>query len=405
MSKLQPVRGTKDILSDDYRIHQHIINVAGKVGELYGFEGFSTPVFEFTEVFKRTLGDTSDVVNKEMYTFEDKGGESITLRPEFTAGIARAVISNGLQQSLPLKLFSHGPLFRYERPQKGRQRQFHQINFEWLGDAGALADAEIISLASEILKKTGVKNYTLEINTLGDSESRANYRAMLQSYFAKHKEQLSADSKERIEKGNPLRVLDSKDEEDKKITKDAPKVIESLNQKSKELFDSVLSGLDSMGISYNINPHIVRGLDYYNDVVFEFVSHADEAGAQNTILAGGRYDNLIFNMGGPKVPAVGFAAGIERLALLSDVKPENNKLVAVISEKDNKESVRVAANLRNNGFATEIFSEGKFDKRMKKANKAGADVIVVIKEDGSFDIKSNSDVGKNKAQKIEEVLK
>ena len=231
-SDIQAVRGTKDILPEEFRKHQYITTIAFMIGELYGFKGISTPIFEFTEVFKRTLGDASDVVNKEMYTFNDRGDESITLRPEFTAGIARAFISNGLQQNLPLKFFSYGPLFRYERPQKGRQRQFYQVNFEHIGIADPSADVEIISMAARILSELGItENITLELNSLGDAESRNNYREKLVSYLEPYKNDLSDDSKLRLE-NNPLRILDSKDEVDRKIIEQAPLMTDCFTQKS-----------------------------------------------------------------------------------------------------------------------------------------------------------------------------
>jgi len=392
MSKLQPVRGTKDLFgNDEYYLHKEIVDIAEYCASRYNFEGISTPIFESTDVFKRTLGETSDVVNKEMYTFDSKGGESLTLRPEFTAGVVRAFISNGMLQNLPLKLFSTGPLFRYERPQKGRQRQFHQINFEWLGAVGAECEVQLISLADLILNDLGIDKYTLELNSLGDDESRESYRNALVNYLDKYKDDLSEDSKKRLEL-NPLRILDSKDKGDKKIVENAPKTIDYLSDYSKDFFENVKSGLDNLDISYVVNPKIVRGLDYYNDTVFEFISNDEESGAQSTILAGGRYDRLVKQMGGGDVPAVGFAAGVERLAILSDIQIDDRGIIAIIPESDNEKqaAVRIATYLRNEaGEFVELFLSGNFNKKMKKANANNSDVIIVLRGDGKIEIKSD----------------
>ena len=271
--KLQPVRGTKDILADDYRVFSHVQNTARHVSFLYGFKEISTPIFEFTEVFKKTLGEESDVVGKEMYMFEDRGGESITLRPEFTAGIARAFISGGLTNQLPLKLFSTGPLFRYERPQKGRQRQFHQINFEMLGVADPMADVEVISMGAHVLDALGVSDkIKLEINSLGDKDSREKYRDALVEYLNDYKNDLSDDSKIRLEK-NPMRILDSKDEGDKKIVEDAPVIGDYYSNEAADFFAAVTEGLSGLGVEYGLNNRLVRGLDYYSHTAFEFTTN------------------------------------------------------------------------------------------------------------------------------------
>ncbi|MCC7259527.1 MAG: histidine--tRNA ligase, partial [Alphaproteobacteria bacterium] len=314
MSKLQPVRGTHDILPEEGRKRRFITETAREIASRYGFDEFATPVFEFTDVFARTLGDVSDIVSKEMYSFTDRGGESITLRPEFTAGLARAFLSNGLQQNTPVKAFCHGPVFRYERPQKGRMRQFHQIDAEIIGVAGPQADIEVIALADHILRTLGVAPITLELNSLGDVESRKAHRAALVEYFTGHQAALSEDSKARLTK-NPLRILDSKDEGDRKIVADAPVLTEYFNEASQEFFAAVKEGLTALGIAYTINPRLVRGLDYYCHTVFEFTTTA--LGAQNAVLAGGRYDGLMAQMGGPETPAIGWAAGIERLTELA----------------------------------------------------------------------------------------
>lgn len=381
MAKLQPVRGTHDLLPEEARRHRHVIDVARDWAERYGFAEMATPVFEFTEVFNRTLGDTSDVVTKEMYTFNDRGGESITLRPEFTAGVVRAFISGGLSQNLPIRFFSAGPVFRYERPQKGRLRQFHQINVECLGIAEPQADVEIIALAADILDALGVlRDCTLEINSLGDAESRVAYRAKLVEYFSGHTAQLSEDSRTRLQK-NPLRILDSKDEGDRAIIVNAPLLADSLNEASRTFFDGVRRGLDMLGVQYNVNQRLVRGLDYYTHTAFEFITTA--LGAQGTVLAGGRYDALVETMGGPKTPGIGWAAGIERLAMLLGDPALVRKAIALIpiGAAGEARALKLAHELRRCGVAVDLAANGNISKRMKRADKIGARLAVFLGDD------------------------
>jgi histidyl-tRNA synthetase len=383
--KLQSVRGTQDILPEDYARLRAVVESARKVAQLYGFKEMATPIFEFTEVFKRTLGETSDVVNKEMYTFTDKGGDNITLRPEFTAGVARAFISNGLQQHLPLKLFSWGPLFRYERPQKGRFRQFHQINFEWLGNPEPYADVETILLAAQVLKELGLlPKVKLHLNTLGDAESRQSYREVLVDYLAKHHAALSEDSRQRLEK-NPLRILDSKDEGDRVVVKNAPAMQHSLTLPAKRFFETVEKLLKDSPVAdiMVLDQKLVRGLDYYSHTVFEFIAEGDELGAQNTVLAGGRYDGLMEMMGGPATPAIGFAAGIERLMLMTDLKAESVRPLAVIpvGEEEEATALGLATLLRDYNLPVELIYGGNLGKRFKKADKIGATFALVIGPD------------------------
>ncbi len=381
LAKLQPVRGTKDVLPDESRRHRHVLEAARNVAELYGYEEMSTPIFEFTDVFKRTLGDASDIVTKEMYTFEDKGGEWITLRPENTAGVARALISGGLSQNLPLKYFYGGPMFRYERPQKGRLRQFHQIGVELLGVAEPLGDVEIIALGAEVLSALGIADkVTLELNTLGDQESRENYRVSLVDYFSGYLDRLSEDSRARL-KRNPLRILDSKDEGDRALIADAPLMMDHLNPMSREFFASVRNGLDNLGIAYTHNPHLVRGLDYYCHSAFEYTTK--ELGAQGAVLAGGRYDGLVESMGGPATPGVGWASGIERLAMLAGAVPTDCHIIAVIpigSEME-AEAFALTQELRAAGFCADVAFRGNMSKRLKRANKVGAVCAVLLGED------------------------
>ncbi len=328
MTELQPVRGTRDLIGEEQRRHQHVIDTGRRIAATYGFDEWATPVFEDTRVFARTLGETSDVVTKEMYTFEDRGGDSITLRPENTAGVCRALVSNGLTQSLPQKVFYAGPMFRYERPQKGRYRQFHQIGVELIGPAEPLADAEAIACGWDILQALGVaEDTTLEINTLGDDESRTTYRAALVAYFSARKAGLSEDSLTRLER-NPMRILDSKDERDKRIVADAPAIHPYLTEQAAAFYAALQRYLRQFAVPFVENPRIVRGLDYYSHTAFEFVTA--RLGAQGTVLAGGRYDGLVAEMGGPPTPAVGWAAGIERLAMLLGEAPAPSAPVAVV---------------------------------------------------------------------------
>ncbi|GAA0602038.1 histidine--tRNA ligase [Caenispirillum bisanense] len=351
------------------------------MAELFGYQEIATPIFEFTDVFARTLGDTSDVVTKEMYTFEDRGGEGITLRPEGTAGVARAFISNGLQQALPLKVFYRGPMFRYERPQKGRQRQFHQVGVELLGVEGPAGDVEIIALGARFLEALGLAGrVTLEINTLGDQESRDAYRAALVDYLRGHHDRLSEDSKARLEK-NPLRVLDSKDEGDRAIVADAPVFTDYLNDTSRTFFETVTKGLTALGISFVHNPRLVRGLDYYSHTAFEFTT--TELGAQGTVLAGGRYDGLIKTMGGPPTAGIGWAAGVERLALLAEgVEPPPRAVALVpLGEAAEARALTLADELRKAGVVVDLGYSGNMKKRMQRANKIGARAAVILGED------------------------
>ena len=381
MAALQPVRGTQDLLPDVYRRHRAVVDTARRIAERFGYQEIATPIFEFTEVFARPIGETTDIVSKEMYTFQDRGGDEITLRPEYTAGIVRAVISNGLTQSLPLKFFAAGPMFRYERPQKGRFRQFHQIDVELIGAAQPTADIELISLGAEILDALGVLKHTvLELNTLGDSASRQGYRATLVDYYGKHRDALSEDSRRRLE-ANPLRILDSKDEGDKRINAGAPSFADYLTPEAKDFFAEVCAGLTALGINYALNPRLVRGLDYYCHTAFEFVTTS--LGAQGTVLGGGRYDGLMGVMGGPETPGVGWAAGIERLALLIDEPPAPPRPIALVPLGKPAEmlALRLAQSLRRAGFAIELGYSGNLKRRLQRANKINARAAVILGDD------------------------
>lgn len=380
MAALQSVRGTHDLLPDEARRHRRVEEIAREIGERYGYGEIETPIFEFTEVFSRTLGDTSDIVTKEMYTFTDKGGDSLTLRPEGTAGVARAFISGGLSQHLPLKFFYRGPMFRHERPQKGRLRQFHQVGVELLGVDSPLADIEVIALGYHILEALGLKDkITLELNTLGDAESRAVYRDALVAYLQGHTDALSPESRERIER-NPLRVLDSKDEGDRRVIADAPLLSDYLNDASREFFATLTAGLAALAIPFRVNPRLVRGLDYYCHTAFEFTTEA--LGAQGTVLAGGRYDGLIGQMGGPATPGIGWAAGVERLAMLLSEAPAAPRPIAIIPMGEAGDAaLKLADRLRRAGFAVDLGYSGNMKRRMNRANKVNARAAVILGED------------------------
>lgn len=390
-SKYQSVRGTRDLLPDLKSKFRTIEQVSYNMAQNYGYKEIETPLFEFSEVFHRSLGETSDAVSKETYTFTDRGGDAITLRPEGTAGVVRAFVSEGLSQHIPLKLYYYGPMFRYERPQKGRYRQFYQLGIEVLGLESPLADVECLDLAWNILKKLNLdKRCTLEINTLGDTESRTNYRQALVDYLTPLKNQLSEDSKLRLEK-NPMRILDSKDENDKKLLLNAPIMENFLTENAKNFFKQVCVGLDQLKIPYKLNPKLVRGLDYYVHTVFEFTT--TELGAQSAILSGGRYDGLVEMLGGPKTAGVGWAAGVDRLADLCETTLEklNRTPISLIALGDKAlvEAISIASTLREKNQFCEVFLTGNFKKKMEKANKLGTEKAILIfeQENGSMEYK------------------
>jgi histidyl-tRNA synthetase len=326
----RPIRGTQSMFGEEADRFHHVVQTFDRVRRLYGFGRVEVPVFEATAVFARSLGETTDVVSKEMYTFEDRGGDSLTLRPEFTAGIARAYLTEGWQQYAPMKVATHGPLFRYERPQKGRFRQFHQLDAEVIGAAEPAADVELLCFADQLLKELGiVEGVTLKLNTLGDAASRDAWRASLIAHFEAHRGELSEDSLTRLDK-NPMRILDSKDPRDRPAADTAPKMV--LSGEAEDFFGKVCEGLDAAGVAYELSPHLVRGLDYYRHTAFEFVTN--RLGAQGTLLGGGRYDGLIETLGGPHTPAVGWAAGIERLGMLIEAPVDHPELAIVVEDDD-----------------------------------------------------------------------
>jgi len=421
MSKTpQAIRGTQDIFGAEAEAFAHVVETFERVRKLYRFRRIEMPVFERTEVFSRSLGETTDVVSKEMYSFDDRGGGSLTLRPEFTAGIARAYLTDGWQQHAPLKVATHGPLFRYERPQKGRYRQFHQLDAEIIGAAEPQADVELLAMADQLLKELGIADgVTLHLNTLGDGDSREAWRAALVEHFASVRGELSEDSQERLDK-NPLRILDSKDPRDRAFVADAPKIDDFLGGEAQDFFGKVTEGLGAAGVQFERNPALVRGLDYYRHTAFEFVT--DRLGAQGTVLGGGRYDGLIGTLGGPHTPAVGWAAGIERLAMLVGEARQRTEPETLVVLADGPAAIpkatALAAYLRRNlpdlireidrkrwdrDFAVEegavegIFAEadeftfqGEVElafksnqrKQFEKAKKEASSVIITVRDDG-----------------------
>jgi len=375
----KPVRGTQDIFGDDQRRFARVVDAFDRVRKLYCFQRVELPVFEATAVFARSLGETTDVVSKEMYTFEDRGGDSLTLRPEFTAGIARAFLTEGWQQYAPLKIVSHGPVFRYERPQKGRYRQFHQIDAEIIGAAEPAADVELLVMADQLIRELGISDgVTLQLNTLGDAETRDAWRAALVAHFEAYRGELSEDSLARLDK-NPLRILDSKDPRDRPIADSAPGIDGYLTSEAGAFFESVTRGLDAAGVAWTRNDTLVRGLDYYRHTAFEFVT--DRLGAQGTVLAGGRYDGLVESLGGKPTPGVGWAAGIERLAMMVDEPEVVRPLVAVIADGEmaRGDAIAVLRRLREAGIASEMAFRGNAKRQVEIAMKQSAAALLYVR--------------------------
>ena len=378
------IKGTKDVLPAEVHKNHYIEAVCRGAAERFGYKEIRTPVFEHTELFQRGVGDTTDVVQKEMYTFDDKGGRSITRRPEGTAGAARSFLENGLSnEALPQKVYYFTSCYRYEKPQAGRLREFHQFGIECFGASSPLADAEMISLAKQVFDELGVKDLHLELNSIGCPTCRAKYQEALKEYFGAHRDELCNTCKERLER-NPMRLLDCKSPEDKALAEKAPVVLDYLCEECSEHFESVKKYLDSMGIAYRINPQIVRGLDYYTKTVFEFV--ADSIGAQGTVCGGGRYDGLIEELGGAKTPSLGFGMGLERLQLVMEAQgcefpaPEKPDLfIVALGEKAKLKAVEIAKDMRDEGFSVLYdLNERSLRAQMKYADKMNASFNVVI---------------------------
>ncbi len=377
MSTPQPVRGMQSLLGEDADRMAHVVAAFDRVRRLYGFKRVEVPVLEDTAVFARTMGETTDVVSKEMYSFEDRSGDSVTMRPEFTAGIARAFLSEGWQQHAPLKVATHGPAFRYERPQKGRFREFHQLDAEVIGAAEPAADVELLAFADQLLDELGIGGVILKLNTLGDAATREAWRSALFEHFNSHRSALSEESQSRLDR-NPLRILDSKSHQDWPVVDSAPVIDDFLTDEAADFFAKLAAGLDSAGVDWERAPRLVRGLDYYRHTAFEFVT--DRLGAQGAVIAGGRYDGLIETLGGPHTPAVGWAAGIERLAMLIDEpKTDAPSLVVVpLGERAELAATGVIAGLRREGVVADMAYRGNMKKRMQKANSAGAKYALII---------------------------
>jgi histidyl-tRNA synthetase len=377
MTQVQPVRGTQSLLHENADRLATVVAAFDRVRRLYGFRRVEVPTIEHTAVFARTIGETTDVVSKEMYSFEDRGGESITLRPEFTAGICRAYLSEGWQQFAPLKVAASGSAFRYERPQKGRFREFHQLDAEIIGAAEPQADVELLAFADQLLKELGIEGAILKLNTLGDPETRSAWRDALYEHFRAHASTLSEDSQARLER-NPLRILDSKAHQDWPVVDGAPVIDDFLTSEAADFFEKVTTGLDAAGIKWERASRLVRGLDYYRHTAFEFIT--DRLGAQGTVLAGGRYDGLVEALGGPHTPAVGWAAGIERLAMMIG-RPAAESPTAVIvplGERAETAGQRLLAELRRAGVSADMSYRGNMKKRLSRANDAGAAYALII---------------------------
>ena len=394
----QPVRGTQSLLGEEADRFHAVISAFDRVRRLFGFRRVGVPVIEPTAVFARTIGETTDVVSKEMYTFEDRSGDSIALRPELTAGIARAFLSEGWQQHAPLKVATWGAAFRYERPQKGRFRQFHQLDAEILGTGDPSADVEILTFGAQLLSELGIDGVTLKLNTLGDAESRDAWRARLIEHFSGA--DISPESQDRLHK-NPLRVLDSKDLRDQAAVAGAP--VMKLTAEAEDFFGKVRAGLDAAGVDYVLDPHLVRGLDYYRHTAFEFVT--DRLGAQGAVIAGGRYDGLMESLGGPHTPAIGWAAGIERLSMMIEAPEIELPEVAVVVEDDaaRDSGIALTAALRRKGFSAELIATGSARKRYDKAVKLGCREIVQLRMDGGS-VEIHKRVTGGGESRIEDVL-
>jgi histidyl-tRNA synthetase len=377
----QKIRGTQDIWGEEADRFQAVVAAFERVRKLYGFGRVEMPVFESTAVFARSIGETTDIVSKEMYSFEDRGGDSLTLRPEFTAGICRAYLSEGWQQLAPVKIATHGPAFRYERPQKGRYRQFHQLDAEIIGAGEPAADAEIIAMGAQLLAELGIgERVDLKLNTLGDPATRDAWRRGLVDYFQAHRNDLSAESRARLDK-NPLRILDSKEHQDWPIVDGSPPVDDFLTPEASDYFGRVTAGLDAAGIVWIRDSRLVRGLDYYRHTAFEFVT--EDLGAQSAVIAGGRYDGLIESLGGPSTPAVGWAAGIERLGMLIEPpsRPGADAALIPLGAAAEQAAIGLAAQLRRSGIACEMAYKGNMKRRMQKADASGARYAVILGDD------------------------
>ena len=388
--KVQIPRGTQDILPEQAAVWQYIENVARDLCRRYQYNEIRTPIFEHTEVFTRGVGETTDIVQKEMYTFNDRGDRSLTLRPEGTAAVVRSYVENKMfgWANQPVKLFYNGPMFRYERPQAGRFRQFVQFGVEALGAADPAIDAEVISLAMNLYKQLGLKKLTLVINSLGDKESRTNHREALISHFQPHIHEFCSDCQNRLEK-NPLRILDCKKDRNHELMKTAPSILEYLNEDSKNYFEKVLKHLNDMEIPYTVDPTLVRGLDYYNHTAFEIMSSAEGFGAITTLCGGGRYNGLVEDFGGPEIPGIGFALSVERLiaaleaeGITLPIEQQSDLYVVALGEAAKDYSVKLVNEVRQNGFSVDKdYGNRKIKAQFKAADRLNARFVAVLGDD------------------------
>ena len=385
--EIQPIRGMNDVLPAEIGAWQHLEAVTREILTAYGYEEIRVPVLERTELFKRAIGEHTDVVGKEMYTFSDRGGDSLTLRPEATAGIVRALITNRMLRGQRHKLWCLGPMFRHEAPQAGRYRQFWQVDVEAVGCPGPDVDAELIALSARLWQRLGLKGLKLEINSLGTAESRRAYRARLIEYFGAHESRLDADSRRRLG-GNPLRILDSKNPQMQELIAGAPLLIEHLDAESREHFEALARMLEAVGVRYDINPRLVRGLDYYNRTVFEWITGS--SGAQNAVCSGGRYDGLIAQLGGEATPAVGFAMGVERLVALlvaaggTPAAAHPDVYVVVSGERAAAQALTIVERLRSERPRLRFelnLGGGNFKAQFRRADKSGAPLALIIGDD------------------------
>ena len=382
MKLIKAARGTKDIFGEDAVKYTYISKTAQEIFESYGYTFIKTPIFEETDLFKRGIGEGTDVVEKEMYTFKDRGDRSLTLRPENTASVVRSYLENAIYGKEDVtKYYYNGSMFRYERPQAGRQREFNQIGVEVLGESSPILDAEVIAMSYSLLEKLGITDLEVHINSVGTNASRTKYREMLLNFLEPMKEELCEDCRMRMEK-NPLRVLDCKVDKCKELTKDAPSIIDSLNEEERAHYETVKKYLDIFGVKYVEDSRLVRGLDYYSSTVYEIVTN--KLGAQGTVLGGGRYDNLLKQLGDKDIPAVGFAAGVERMMMLLEDYPKNNPdvYVAWLGENTKEFGLKIAKILRDNGIKTFVdFNSKGMKSHMKKADKLAVKYCIIVGED------------------------
>lgn len=382
MKLIKAARGTKDIFGEDAVKYTYISKTAQEIFESYGYTFIKTPIFEETDLFKRGIGEGTDVVEKEMYTFKDRGDRSLTLRPENTASVVRSYLENAIYGKEDVtKYYYNGSMFRYERPQAGRQREFNQIGVEVLGESSPILDAEVIAMSYSLLEKLGITDLEVHINSVGTNASRTKYREMLLNFLEPMKEELCEDCRMRMEK-NPLRVLDCKVDKCKELTKDAPSIIDSLNEEERAHYETLKKYLDIFGVKYVEDSRLVRGLDYYSSTVYEIVTN--KLGAQGTVLGGGRYDNLLKQLGDKDIPAVGFAAGVERMMMLLEDYPKNNPdvYVAWLGENTQEFGLKIAKILRDNGIKTFVdFNSKGMKSHMKKADKLAVKYCIIVGED------------------------